>query len=213
MRKEAKRKKLYSYASTWCRSLVIFFIFLIQLVYISCKPSNPVNTNSITAEAASSSQPVREVLKTVDPFEGNAWLKEGWRLFTKNGRYRLAQPDDFQFSELAKSKMNKVHGDWRYYVTRPYILWWNFGFAMIFIDTTKTDNNRFNLAIFNEPEKNKHYEPTWIIRNQDLSKTVLEASSGYGFVIQYSDDGSQKVYQVLYKERLRKYILEFLRKN
>jgi len=81
--------------------------------------------------------------------------KEAWLLFTKDGRYRVAQFEDFQFPDAARklqgadlekaSRYPYVGGD----INRDGA--YN-AFAAIVVDTTRTDRNRFGLVIFSQPK-------------------------------------------------------------
>jgi hypothetical protein len=83
------------------------------------------------------------------------------------------------------------------YTTRPVVHWWG-GTGVIVVDTTRTDQNRFGLIVFMEPdnllqEKRKPcpYRAVWLYKNRDLSRSGLEQASGYWFVIQYDDSGKR----------------------
>jgi len=122
-------------------------------------------------------------------------LQEAWRLFAKDGRYRMAQPKDFTFSEAAQIEMGPRR--FKEYTTRPVAHWWG-GIGVIVVDTTRPDQNRFGVIVFMEPDnysdketKACPHKPVWLYKNKDLSRTVLEGASGYWFVNQYDDSGKR----------------------
>ena len=119
--------------------------------------------------------------------------EKAWRLFIEDGRYRMAQPTDFRFSEQARREIG--HQRFEEYTTRPVVHWWG-GTGVIVVDTTRTDQNRFGLIVFMEPdnyfEKKRRpcpYKAVWLYKNKDLSRTGLEQASGYWLVIEYDDSG------------------------
>lgn len=119
--------------------------------------------------------------------------EEAWHRFIEDGRYRMAQPADFRFSEQARREMGPKL--FEKYTTRPVVHWWG-GTGVIVVDTTRTDENRFGLIVFIEPDitnkKNRKacpYEAVWLYKNKDLSRSGLEQASGYWFVIEYDDSG------------------------
>ena len=66
------------------------------------------------------------------------------------------------------------------------------------VDTTRTDENRFGLIVFMEPNDYKKtntkacpYKAVWLHKNKDLSRSGLEQASGYWFVIEYDDSGKR----------------------
>jgi len=123
----------------------------------------------------------------------------------------MAQPTDFRFSEQARREMGRHFED---YTSRPVVYWWG-GTGVIVVDTTRTDQNRFGLIVFMEPDnlysnnlysnlyytpsskKSKKktkpcpYEAVWLYKNKDLSRTGLEQASGYWFVFEYDDSGKR----------------------
>jgi hypothetical protein len=123
-------------------------------------------------------------------------LKEAWQRLVKDGRYRMAQPTDFRFSELARNEIGE--SQFRAFTHWPVIDWWG-GTGVIVVDTTRSDDNRFGLIVFMEPEnyfspKKKGpcpYKAAWLYRNRDLSRTTLEQASGYWFVVRYDDSGNR----------------------
>lgn len=133
--------------------------------------------------------------------------KEAWRLFTKDGQYRAARADDFQLPEAAK----KVQGvDLDKAISHPYIGGdinhdndYN-DFAVIVVDTQRDDAARFGLVIFTQSANGKgHYEPHWLYRERDLSRTVLEWWSGGLAVREYREDGTYQYCYVNWNRQAR----------
>jgi hypothetical protein len=121
--------------------------------------------------------------------------EKAWHRFIEDGRYRMAQPTDFRFSEQARREIGPQR--FEEYTTRPVVHWWG-GTGVIVVDTTRTDQNRFGLIVFMEPdnyfEKKRRpcpYKAAWLYKNKDLSRTGLEQASGYWLVIEYDDSGKR----------------------
>jgi hypothetical protein len=121
--------------------------------------------------------------------------EQAWHRFIQGGRYRMAQPADFRFSEQARREMGPEL--FERYTTEPVVHWWG-GTGVIVVDTTRTDENRFGLIVFMEPDStNKSnrkacpYMPVWLYKNKDLSRSGLEQASGYWFVIEYDDSAKR----------------------
>lgn len=120
--------------------------------------------------------------------------EEAWHRFIKDGRYRMAQPADFRFSEQARREMGSEL--FEKYTTEPVVHWWG-GTGVIVVDTTRTDENRFGLIVFMEPDNYKKnrkacpHKAVWLYKNKDLSRSGLEQASGYWFVIEYDDSGKR----------------------
>jgi hypothetical protein len=170
---------------------------VLQLLF-SCTALPPRTQSATPPEAASGAQQVEAPRN--DPavsgfFNGTPeGEKEAWLLFTKSGRYRIAQPEDFRFPEAAKkiqatdldkaSKHAYVGGD----INRDGA--YN-DFAAIVVDTWRTDPNRFSLVIFSQPTvPNGRYTTQLLFSERDLSKTLLEWWSGGLAVREYHDDGT-----------------------
>jgi len=64
--------------------------------------------------------------------------------------------------------------------------------AAIVVDTQRTDDARFGLVIFSAPKNgNGAYQPYWLYRDKDLSRTVVWTGSGDLMVGEYRDDGAR----------------------
>jgi hypothetical protein len=135
--------------------------------------------------------------------------KETWRIFTKDGRYRIARADDFRIPAWA---MNAYGIDLNTRTRHPIV-----GgdlnhdgsfmdFAVIVIDTMQRDEKRFGLVVFNEPKRQKSaYTLHWVYQERDLSRTVLEQWSGGLALRTYREGGSYDYCYVNWDRRDRKY--------
>lgn len=113
-----------------------------------------------------------------------------WLLFTKDGKYRVAQFEDLKFPDAARklqgtnlekaSKYPYVGG----YINRDGA---DNDFAAIVVDTMRPDRNRFGLVIFSQPKDvSGQYSAYLLISGRALSKTLLEWWSGglqYGSIM------------------------------
>ncbi len=133
--------------------------------------------------------------------------KEAWYEFTKDGRHRWARPEDFRFpgwatanSEAGRSRMwpfqaGDVNQDGAFN-----------DFALIVVDTTRQNPDRFGLVIFNDPGKNAGpYSIHWLFRNTDLSTTALSWSSDGLGVTRYTEDGYSSHCSVKWNAHKREY--------
>ena len=63
-------------------------------------------------------------------------------------------------------------------------------FALIVVDTTRQDPDRFGLVIFNDTGKNERpYSIHWLFRDTDMSTTALSWSSDGLGITRYTEDG------------------------
>ncbi len=134
---------------------------------------------------------------------------EAWQQFIADGRYRIARADDFNFSEAAKKKggldiehrikFPYIEGDFNYdYISKDR--------AVIVVDTTRSDAERFGLVIFNASEDVRDIpQPHWLYRERDLSKTVLSWSRDGLGLMEYREDGAFVVCHVKWDKQQRKY--------
>ena len=121
-----------------------------------------------------------------------------WRRFIASGHYRLAIPADF---ELAADQC-RPYGDGDFNRDKTY-----FDFAVIVVDTLRSDASRFGLLIFNKRKNSTGYEgPFWLYRGTDLSRTSLNTiSHGPLIVAERPDDGKGKVCVVNWNQSKRRY--------
>ncbi len=94
---------------------------------------------------------------------------QAWRALTLDGRYRVANADDFAFSEASKLKLQQMFGkdSWYQRINYPAVTGdisrenWFYDLAVIVIDTTWSDAGRFGMVIFNVPKDGKHSSAHW----------------------------------------------------
>ena len=181
----------------WFPASGVCALLLCFLLFSACKSSTATPPPAPPAQKVEVSDTLPEALTLRDPAKEEYWstyhksLGQAWERFLQSGRYRLAEPQDFTFSEAAKAAINK-HKKWQYLVTEPY-QFWCMGFVAIVVDTTKTGNNRFGLICFPEEGlENIVQKPYWLLVNEDLSKAILSRASCHHWVLEYADDGTEK---------------------
>jgi hypothetical protein len=185
--KNGKASGFYNLCLTLC------FAFLLALC--GCKSATPKPTAIPEENAQKISEPLQPAadMRIFTPLEAipddEKWLGEQWRNFFKNGRYRLVNPQEMKLSEDAKANMYSPR--WEHFVNHPYVDWCQ-GIGAIVVDTTRNDEQRFGLVIFPKEYLKTPLKPVWLIRNKDLSRTVLNQTSCYMFIWHYKEDGSHQ---------------------
>ena len=77
--------------------------------------------------------------------------------------------------------------------------------AAIVVDTARKDEKRFGLVIFSSPKSGDgSYQPYWVFRNRDLSRSVVWTGSGDLMLADYKDDGSREESFVQWNRQLRR---------
>lgn len=138
--------------------------------------------------------------------------EEAWRIFVENGRYRLATAADFRFSEAATQQGGRDLKNWMEYpqisndFNQDYL---SKDVAILVVDTTRTDPNRFGLVIFNDTADadiipNAH----WLLRDGDLSRVSLSFSRDGLRLREHSDAGSHSVCLVRWDKGAQNYVCE-----
>lgn len=128
-------------------------------------------------------------------------LKDSWRAFVADGRYRLARPADMKVSN---APFVYIWGEMKY-GKRPE----DDHLAAIVVDTTRTDNARFSLIIFSPPEGQKNmYRRHWLYRDRDLSRTSVSRASGEMYVTSYSEEGVREACSVEWNSRQMRYVCD-----
>lgn len=138
-----------------------------------------------------------------DPGAMEAWLR-----FQADGRYRIARREDFQIPEAVM----KEHLDDPFFTNQFAYVAGDFNRdghlldrAFIVIDTTTTDTARFGLVVWNATADERVLPSVhWVIKNNDLSKSVLSAATDVLSITEYGEDGAQEVCNVRWdKKRVR----------
>jgi hypothetical protein len=172
---------------------------VMPLTYCGCK-SQSTTTTPVTPQVAAAEAQSKPTPAPSDPTccglasNNSEGVARAWQLFTRDGRYRLARPEDMLYPDAAREKLGH---DWHAY-TRPFVYSWgrrNFDtekdhLAAIVVDTTADGSDRFGLVMFSAPAGGRGYEPHWLYKGRDLSRTILSAPSGYLFVSELADDGT-----------------------
>ncbi len=204
--------------STFIKSHSWCLLWIISMIYCGCNISDssdhmPHGNEQAGKSSASASIPPN------NPLDISFWdgapqeLKEGWRIFTSDGRYRIARSEDFTFPEEAKKVIEQIEARTRH----PYLrIGWDINqdgtfddFAAIVVDNTRSDDTRFGLVIFNAPTRRKGpYEPNWVFSESDLSKTVITIASSRLVVETYLDDGSMEICYVKWNQTQKKYFCD-----
>jgi hypothetical protein len=184
-----------------------------SILAIGCSAEKPQAPTSSKPVSAQSSQPQYVSDPTCCGFAegpGSQGLDLAWHTFTGDGRYRLARKDDFKSGARAfgsDDPLNSVFaycwGRLRYesHANQTYDL------AAIVVDTHRTDDARFGLVIFSSPrDGDGTYQPYWLYRARDLSRTVVWTGSGDLMVADYRDDGSRDVSYVQWDARHKQFV-------
>jgi hypothetical protein len=205
-------RKAFSQTGFLCRfSLTGFAVLLLfSAALLGCKSSTPtpvVIAEQNAQEVRSPVQPEPDE-RIISPLEegpdDEKWLGEQWRNFFKSGRYRLINPQEMRLSEGIKSHMYSPR--WSYFVNHPYVRWCQ-GIGAIVVDTTRTDDKRFGLVIFPGNYADIPLRPVWLIRNRDLSRTVLNQTSCSMFITHYAEDGSRESHEALWDKKKKRFSL------
>jgi hypothetical protein len=174
-----------------CRSLWLALL----LCACGVSPSKPGTALSEAANGNAASNKLIQSLALTDivfpqptyPEE----LKKAWHRLVDDGKYRMARPDEF--SEKAQRHIDSYGG-----IYLPLLFDINDDggyddFAVIVIDSTRSDDKRFGLVIFSAPRAEKQvFKPSWVFRERDLSKMALSRASARLVLTEYRDDGSQQ---------------------
>jgi hypothetical protein len=168
--------------------------FLIYLVFFSsCGRSSSYSTSSYVNAANknvdSRQQTAAEIRFPQDDYPKE--LKAAWDQFVADGMYRMAQPEEF--TEMARNHIDAYGG---IYLPLLFDINHDHGYddyAVIIVNTTKTDDTRFSLIIFSAPEgKRRDFKPSWVLRDQNLSQIALSRASARLVLTEYQRDGTQK---------------------
>lgn len=183
-------------------SYIRFPLLLLGVTLFSCcfRAEKKSPDPSLAPAVQANRQPASQQRTPKDPLVsgpliGSQKAEDAWRLFTKDGRYRIASADDFRIPDWAK----KAYGhDLERAINDPMVAGWDINrdgaahdVAAIVVDTTRNEDTRFGLVIFNAPKKPEGvYTPSWLYRQRDLSRSVLSIASSRTFLMEYHDDGS-----------------------
>lgn len=148
-------------------------------------------------------------------FDNNPQALKVWRAFLADGKYRVADASDFKFSEAAKNKLRGMfEAQWYARIKHPAItgnINRRSGFkdlAVIVVDSTKHDANRFGVVIFNIDEAKGLSSQHWLVQNRDLSSALLSWYSNWPVLVFYRDNGSSDPYYINWNDKARTYSLD-----
>jgi hypothetical protein len=140
-------------------------------------------------------------------------MREAWRRFVQDGRYRLARLEDMKFGEAARRKLPLAEG--KYLVTYEFP-WGELGYnqtpgaehlAALVVDNTQPEGSRLGLVIFSSPkDKGGAYVPHWLRSRLDLSRVTLHRASGELYVHERRDDGTEGVCNVGWDKGRKAYV-------
>jgi hypothetical protein len=167
----------------------------------------------------SNSPDPRIAIPSHDPVT-DGWLHgataRAWQALTQTGRYRWAGQDDFRFPDWAKRRFGQdLERAMRMPIQEGHIKrsYRSNEAALVVIDTTRQDWNRYAIVIFSERNKlPSGCELKWLLRDKDLSRVKLDWSSGDTLgVLEYGDDGLYKHCSVKWSRKKRRYACDLRR--
>lgn len=127
-----------------------------------------VQSNAMPSPPPEPEQSVKDFLSGVWPLskERVVGLRRAWARVPRNSDFRVARSDDF-----GEPRMVYNYGE----IAGAY------GLALLIVNKTKTDKDRYSLVIFIERPGDR-YSLYWIYRDTDLGSSKLSRSSGSLFV-------------------------------
>lgn len=141
-------------------------------------------------------------------------MLQAWQRFSEDGKYRLARPEDFNFSQAAKERLSKYDSMWFKRTKYPYI----FGdiaransstdLALIVVDTSKHTLDRFRIVIFNTTGPNTIPTSHWLLRGHDLSTSILGWAGNWPSLSRYNEDGSVESFFINWDKQHRVYNID-----
>ena len=196
----------------WCCCLLLF----IQ----ACNNNNRGEPHSIDQPGAqakitgTASGSVKR--EPVDIFPKNSGEGILWRDLLKEGRYKLAEADDFRFPKAALITYNS---DISNFISLPYTQGDFNGdgavdVAGVMVDTKKSDNERFGIIILNGTISSVdnyliaglYPNLSWVYQGKDLSKSTISYTLRGGLEIRrYNDDRSQVVSSIKWSKQKKAY--------
>ncbi|MDQ3685280.1 MAG: hypothetical protein M3430_06700 [Acidobacteriota bacterium] len=180
------------------------------LFFMACSKAMPIDTApQVGMRPVAAQQQSVESHKTVDALQPRLGViasdmeaSRAWQHFIKDGHYRVARADDFNFSESNKAKRYRPYGAGDFNSDHEYD-----DFAVIVVDTRRNDALRFGLVIFNVREEGKGYDgPFWLYHESDLSRISLTTSShGPLLVAKHQEDDTTELCTVKWEQQREEY--------
>jgi hypothetical protein len=195
------------------KSQIAYLVFLLLSApfHQSCSvSSDSLNNASSIVPNQDTNQPLQDETNNKEewhPYEvdHSEKIKQAWKLFTKNGRYRMANPNDF--TTIARKHLDQNIG---IYLPLLFDINLDGGFddiAVIIVDTQQNDK-QFGLIIFSSPKNQAKYSVTWVFQNRDLSQTILSRASARLVLTTYFEDGSSQSCNMKLNKQLARYFCE-----
>jgi hypothetical protein len=204
--------------------LAFCILGLLALAAIFLSPyssNNPLNFVNVSGEANQLKTPVAEPSATptgggpssISVVQGMYTVAKEWQEFVSEGKYRLASAKDFNFPHSAwfpenwKGRRNR---DLEAFVQQPFRNSsgnWN-GLAVFVVDLTRIDSERFSIAIFTEPDRDRDQnipQPIWLYKDRDLSRTQLAGDHEGLTLANYREDGSYTLCHIKFNKRKQNY--------
>jgi hypothetical protein len=154
------------------RRLLIIAILLLEIIVAGCKQQSEQIINARIGQPSPSPSP--SVSALLEPlYEGCPNnFREAWGAFTKDGRYRMAQP--YEVSGM------------------PYHYDWSKNVLVIVVDMARNDGDILKLAYFEAPKDEKgQYDLNWVIHNHNLSASRISNASSDLVVYEGGDPASK----------------------
>ena len=193
---------------------------LFSLVMYSCQFRLPTDTRatqlSVPTSVATPQTSKPSGLIDSGVFDNNSSALEAWKKFIESGKYRAATANDFNFSDLAKNHLRDMFEEgWYARVDHPAItgnISRRHGFkdlAVIVVDASRSDSNRFSVVIFDfEPDNKETTSVHWLLRDRNLSSAILSWHANWPVLVFYHQDGSSDPYYINWNEATKAYFLD-----
>jgi hypothetical protein len=187
----------------------LWLSLVFPLCFCCCNATRSDSTKNavVTQESTSAKQsPTHNTNDPLSPEMSKTVLGQVWSRFVREGRYRLATRDDFDFPHwAAKARLLPRQED----IDVPFISSW-IGYAAIVVDVSRNDPQRFGLVIVTTDEganegANQKNVIHWFCRNKDLSHSVLSTSSGRLYLTQFEERASYTTCDIGWDDQKGKY--------
>lgn len=171
-----------------------FLAISLGLAVVGCGNSSTTNSNIPSPTAEDSEVAGEQIDPTTDPKVPNS-LRQAWRQFFSTGAHKVASEADFRFTQAAKESFNPelyeryIRGPFVFGRFHPDGFWYDL--VVIVVEADRNDDQRFGLLIFLSPSSEvERYQPVWVYKDRDLSRTRLSIASSRLYVSDYSEDGT-----------------------
>ena len=188
----------------------LWLSLVFALCVCCCNATRSDSTKIAVVEQESTSANVSPTHNTNDPLSpetGKTVLGQVWSRFVREGKYRLATRDDFEFPQWAvRARLLPRQED----IDMPFISSW-IGYAAIVVEVGRNDPQRFGLVIVTTDEgarqgANQKNVIHWFCRNKDLSHSALNTSSGRLYLTQFEERATYTTCDIGWDDLKRKYV-------